>query len=41
MKIKNIAIANSINNLFRFSMGSVEEKYREVYNLVCSEKNQG
>ena len=24
---------------FRFSMGSVEEKYREVYNLVCSDKN--
>ena len=23
---------------FRFSMGSVEEKYREVYNLVCSDK---
>ena len=23
---------------FRFSMGSVEEKYREVYNLVCSNK---
>ena len=23
---------------FRFSMGSVEEKYREVYNLVCSHK---
>ena len=23
---------------FRFSMGSVEEKYREVYNLVCSQK---
>jgi hypothetical protein len=22
---------------FRFSMGSVEEKYREVYNLVCSD----
>ena len=26
---------------FRFSMGSVEEKYREVYNLVCSGKEQG
>jgi len=23
---------------FRFSMGNVEEKYREVYNLVCSNK---
>ena len=23
---------------FRFSMGSVEEKYREVYNLVCSDQ---
>ncbi|KMP10422.1 phosphoribosylaminoimidazole-succinocarboxamide synthase [Candidatus Nitromaritima sp. SCGC AAA799-A02] len=23
---------------FRFSMGSVEEKYQEVYNLVCSDK---
>ena len=23
---------------FRFNMGNVEEKYREVYNLVCSNK---
>ena len=22
---------------FRFSLGNVEEKYREVYNLVCSD----